>query len=172
MKNTKGIRKIESLKVLITEKKNNLKEQLFKDVTTEIDLPYYLDDDITSFDDLVNNIDNNNGFDIEIIYYYNAMEYLMKNDTSLNESLAIAAELGYTPENLNSEILASLLASQNERINFNDYERTFNDYFEAIEELNTKVERLEEIEEETEEATKIELELLSEEIEELETYLN
>ena len=42
------------------------------------------------------------------------MEYLKENDPSLSESLEIAAELGYDFKNLNSEILASLLASRKE----------------------------------------------------------
>ncbi len=48
----------------------------------------------------------------DVIYYSNAMEFLMKEDTSLNESMEIAAELGYTCENLNSETLATLLKQQ------------------------------------------------------------
>jgi hypothetical protein len=49
----------------------------------------------------------------EIIYYANAIEYLAKNDQSLAESLSIANDYGYDLEKLNSEVLASLLASQN-----------------------------------------------------------
>lgn len=45
----------------------------------------------------------------EIIYYHNAMEFLMEHDPSLRDSMAKAAEYGYTPNNLNSELLASLL---------------------------------------------------------------
>ena len=49
----------------------------------------------------------------DVIYYANAIEYLAENDTSLRDSLAIASELGYTPSDLSSEILASLLKSRN-----------------------------------------------------------
>lgn len=48
----------------------------------------------------------------DIIYYSNAMEFLMENDASLNRSLTIASEFGFEPHNLNSEILASLLNTQ------------------------------------------------------------
>ena len=53
-------------------------------------------------------------FNIVIIYYHKAMKYLQENDPSLTESLNIANELGYfiNSSNLNSELLASLLASQ------------------------------------------------------------
>lgn len=49
----------------------------------------------------------------EIIYYSNAMEYLSKEDASLSQSLEIASDLGYTTENLNSELLATLLYQSN-----------------------------------------------------------
>jgi hypothetical protein len=64
------------------------------------------------FDSIYEMIADNNGFDIDIIYYSNAMQYLSTHDNSLKESLNLAYELGYTIENINSEILASLLASQ------------------------------------------------------------
>jgi hypothetical protein len=44
----------------------------------------------------------------EIIYYYNAIQYLKENDPSLNESLELASNMGCVMENLNSEILATL----------------------------------------------------------------
>jgi len=49
----------------------------------------------------------------EIIYYSKAMTYLSDNDNSLYQSLEIAIEMGYTAENLNSELLATLLYQQN-----------------------------------------------------------
>ena len=49
----------------------------------------------------------------DIIYYYKAMKYLSREDSSLTQSLEIAHELGYTTENLNSELLATLLYQQN-----------------------------------------------------------
>lgn len=45
----------------------------------------------------------------EIIYYNNAIEFLKKEDPSLRESLGIAQEYGYSIENINSELLATLL---------------------------------------------------------------
>ena len=76
----------------------------------------------------------NNGFDQEVIYYASAMEYLMENDNSLRESLEIAHELGYTADKINSELLASLLKSQNERENFAELESEINDFFAELEE--------------------------------------
>lgn len=45
----------------------------------------------------------------EMIYYSKCMNFLKEYDNSLCESLIIAEELGYTPKNLTSEILATLL---------------------------------------------------------------
>ena len=79
-------------------------------------------------------IDENGGFDVEIIYYSNAIEYLKENDPSLRDSLEIASEYGYEVQNLNSEILASLLASKLVRDEFDELESEINDFFEELEE--------------------------------------
>ena len=55
----------------------------------------------------------------EVIYYANAIKYLLEKDPSLQESLGLADELGYDSP-LNSEVLASLLQTRNNRI---DYEK-------------------------------------------------
>ena len=84
------------------------------------------------FDIIYKAIDENNGFDIEIIYYSNAMEYLTRNDNSLRESIEIAIDYGYELKNINSELLASLLASQNSREQFNNYENEINEFFNTL----------------------------------------
>ena len=48
----------------------------------------------------------------EIIYYSEAIKYLMREDASLSDSLDIASEYGFTTEQLNSELLATLLYQQ------------------------------------------------------------
>jgi hypothetical protein len=91
-------------------------------------LDYITDfEDINSFDDLQECLEDNGAFNIDIIYYSNAIQYLMKEDPSLRESLEIAHEYGYTADNLNSEILASLLASQRAREDFQRYEDELNE---------------------------------------------
>ena len=84
------------------------------------------------FDSIYTAIDENNGFDIEIIYYSNAMEYLTRNDNSLRESIEIALDYGYELKNINSELLASILASQNSREQFNQYEKEINELFNTL----------------------------------------
>ena len=44
----------------------------------------------------------------EIIYYSKAMDYLIENDPSLRESMAIANEYGSDIERINSEYLATI----------------------------------------------------------------
>ncbi len=48
-------------------------------------------------------------YEQEIIYYHKAMDYLMEHDASLCESMGLAHEYGYTADNINSELLATLL---------------------------------------------------------------
>jgi hypothetical protein len=75
-----------------------------------------------TFDEIRDILDNNNAFQVEIIYYSNAIDYLQKNDPSLRESLELASGMGYELKNLSSETLASLLASENTRIEFEELE--------------------------------------------------
>lgn len=48
----------------------------------------------------------------EVIYYNNAMEYLTTNDASLTNSIELARDLGYELKDINSELLATLLKTQ------------------------------------------------------------
>tara|TARA_R110001592_G_scaffold312461_1_gene587779 strand:+ start:520 stop:948 length:429 start_codon:yes stop_codon:yes gene_type:complete len=76
--------------------------------------------DLTDVDDMFFDLQNNGYFNEEVIYYSSAIRYLKDNDPSLCESLEIATEYGYTTENLNSELLASLHASQKKEETFNE----------------------------------------------------
>jgi ribosomal protein L16 Arg81 hydroxylase len=93
----------------------------------EIDIEYYLkDEEFSNYDEIRDILENNNALEREIIYYSQAMKYLSENDNSLTESLEIASQLGYEVKNLNSELLASLLASQNLRDEFYSLEIDIN----------------------------------------------
>ena len=67
------------------------------------------------FSQMTDILEESRYFDIEITYYSNAIEYLSENDPSLRDSLELAAVFGYPPQDLNSETLASLLASEEAR---------------------------------------------------------
>ena len=66
----------------------------------------------TDLDDLHEYLSDKSFFDIEIIYYKLAMRFLLDHDNTLTESIELAVGLGYEAYDLNSELLASLLASQ------------------------------------------------------------
>lgn len=103
---------------------------------TEISVTDYVElDEIdfeNAFDSITEKLDDNNGFDIEIIYYSNAIAYLKVNDPSLNESLSIAADYGFELKSLNSEVLASLLASSNARDEWHELQDEINDFFQSL----------------------------------------
>lgn len=101
----------------------------------DIDFRYHLkDEDFETADDIRDILEDANAFDTEIIYYARAMEFLTQNDTSLCRSLAIAGSMGYKPEDLNSEILASLLSSEITREEFQDVSNKLDELLEAIRE--------------------------------------
>lgn len=83
-----------------------------------------------AFEDILDILDSNEAFYIEIIYYKDAMEYLSKYDYSLHHSLSIAAEYGYKLEDLSSEILASLIASEITRGAFAGLKQWIEEFFE------------------------------------------
>jgi len=89
------------------------------------------DEDIEDFDSLRDFLDENSFFNVEIIYHSKAIKYLQENDNSLTESLELAKDLDFTLENLNSETLASILASQNIKNDFEDLEDEITELLEA-----------------------------------------
>ena len=92
------------------------------DTTDKNDLYFYIHEEVY----------NQQGFEVEIIYYRNAMEYLSKNDPSLYESLEYADELGFQLSDLNSERLASIHASREAEEEFNDQIDDFEELLELI----------------------------------------
>jgi len=129
-------------------------EDFLKALKTEIDVLYMVDieniDLNNAYQSIYEMIESNNGFDIEIIYYATAIEYLSKNDNSLRESLRIANDMGFDVKNLNSEILASLLASENAREDFGDLQSEIDDFFTDLQAEIEENEENEDSEEETE----------------------
>jgi K+/H+ antiporter YhaU regulatory subunit KhtT len=74
----------------------------------------------------------NNAFDVEIIYHSTAIDYLQKNDPSLRESMGLASEMGFSLDKLNSEVLASILASEYARTDFEELESEVSDLIEEL----------------------------------------
>lgn len=79
-------------------------------------------DDFDNFKEQIQeHFQDNNLLDQEIIYHANAIEFLKRHDQSLQQSLQLAKEYGYTIENINSEILASLLSTSYAQEEFDDF---------------------------------------------------
>ena len=98
-----------------------------------IDLLDYINaENVNSFNDIYEQVEEQGGFNVEIIYYSQAMRYLTYRDISLQNSMQLAADLGYTPENINSELLASLLASQYSMEELYKYEHEITEFFDTL----------------------------------------
>ena len=105
-----------------TENKTEIKLNLLENIYIEnLNIVEFIEHDfeyIRNADDLYEELESNEAFNIDIIYYSRAMTYLSENDFSLSESIEIAVQHGYSLENINSELLASLHASQKAREDF------------------------------------------------------
>ena len=76
-----------------------------------------LDDfnDCDDFDTLTEILDEEYFFNEEIMYHADAMKFLSEHDQSLQESIAFAYDYGYQIHDINSEKLASILATEMKR---------------------------------------------------------
>jgi hypothetical protein len=79
--------------------------------------------DIEDLDDLKNELKEyfEDSINEDVIYYSVAIDYLKENDPSLKNSFNLAVELGYTLDNINSEVLASLLKTQKNQKEFEEF---------------------------------------------------
>jgi len=93
------------------EIKEILQNPIYSHLNNSLDINYLLDCNCNDLDDF-NECLNDHINECEIIYYSIAMDFLKDYDNSLRESLEVAEEFGYSPTNLSSEILATLLLQQ------------------------------------------------------------
>ena len=78
--------------------------------------------DIEDFADrVIEYYQDSNLLSVEIIYHHKALSYLLENDPSLQYSVEIASDYWYETKNLNSELLASLLATRNNEESFYEW---------------------------------------------------
>lgn len=137
---------------------NALVEYVNNTNALEYSLTEYFDeeelDEDTEIQDIEDALDAHDYFNQEIIYYSRAMDYLMKNDPSLQRSMELAAEYGYYCEHLNSEILASLLASEDSREAWAKVRDDIQDFLDSLEwDYNEDEEEDEELSDEEWQAT-------------------
>lgn len=101
-------------------------------LNTNIDILHYIDvEDIDQNDpyvDIVELLTGFFGFDVDVCEH-NAMSYLMEHDNSLQKSIEIANSQLYELEDLNSEILASLLATHENKMAFGYLEEEITEFF-------------------------------------------
>jgi len=99
----------------------------------DIDFNYFLNiEEHTNLEEITEVLHDNNAFEQDVVYYSTAMKYLQENDPSLRESLEIANEYGFTLENLNSEVLASLLKTKNVEEEFSELETEIEDFLNEL----------------------------------------
>jgi hypothetical protein len=84
-------------------------------------------EDLSDFDSFIDYLTKNDYMSIDIIYYSHAIDYLAKNDNSLRKSINIAIEHDWPIQNINSELLASLLASRNLQDLLHEYRDEINE---------------------------------------------
>lgn len=85
-------------------------------------------EEVQTFDELYDILNDTDFFTVDVIYYFRAMEFLKEHDPSLSESLELASQYDYRPNQLNSELLASLLASEMHKEKFCILRDEINDY--------------------------------------------
>jgi len=94
------------------QKLENIFNYIYKEtdqlVTDHIDMEDILK--MESYDELYEELEEQGFFLVDVIYYGKAIEYLKEHDPSLQHCLELASEMGYSPDGLSSEILASILA--------------------------------------------------------------
>lgn len=104
---------------------NNLK------IYQAFDWHYILNDDISDYDALIDEMENQGLMQVEIIYYDKAIKFLSEHDPSLNDSMEIAKEYETPLEFINSEYLASILATQMLYNELSDLQDNINEILES-----------------------------------------
>ena len=86
---------------------NTINEQL-KELFNNTSFEHYEYDNIDNAEDLIEKIIEEISGE-EVIYYSNAMKYLLQNDPGLQISIGLAIDTGYKIDDINSELLAKIL---------------------------------------------------------------
>tara|TARA_R110002074_G_scaffold112858_1_gene241215 strand:- start:156 stop:533 length:378 start_codon:yes stop_codon:yes gene_type:complete len=115
----------------VNDKINSKLIDLFKENNIDIDISYHLgySEGLSNFEELSEFLENEGALNIEIIYYHKAIDFLKENDPSLVDSIGLATDYGCAIDNLNSEFLASILATDILRVQFFELENEINEIF-------------------------------------------
>ena len=118
--------------MILSKTQKELCKRFYED--TDVDIEYELkNEEYEDIDELMEKLEELARED-EVIYYTNAMQYLLDNDPSLQYSLEIAEEYGYSTKDLNSELLATLLKQRNTVETIEEYRDELEEAFFAEEE--------------------------------------
>jgi len=111
-----------------TNKQNEMIDFLNSlDIDIDLSCIYSEDDSFESYIDKAYDLIN----EYEVIYYFNAINYLKDEDPSLKESFELASEYGYNIENLSSEILATILKQERLRESLSTLSDEIEEFFEV-----------------------------------------
>src|SRR5690554_6365710 len=115
------------------KKLKELFDEIYKDsghnrIESYLDLSK-IDVNKATFDTIEKTLEHSGYFDVEIIYFTTAIEFLSENDNSLKDSLSLAEDMGFTLKSSNSVMLASILASNLLTATFFKYEDRINKLF-------------------------------------------
>lgn len=87
--------------------------------------------DCENTEDLREVLEENGYFNVEIIYYENAINYLRDNDPSFKRAFELAQEVDYRIIDLSSEVLASLVATDDLYEQWNKKEQEIQDFIDS-----------------------------------------
>ena len=115
------------------------KQQYLSDHTEDIEiaLSYFMEDyeadelDVNTF---IEHYEETYINSAEVIYYHNAIDILKEEDPSLKESLELSKDMGYDLDNINSELLATILLQGLLKEELNNLRTEIEEYFESIQE--------------------------------------
>ena len=103
----------------LNAKQKALIEEIEKDCDIELAW-YFLNETPDDVDDVIEYCEERIN-EIEVIYYVTAMDYLREHDASLRDSLSLVSEYGFEIENINSEVLATVLMQAKSREELENY---------------------------------------------------
>ena len=106
------------------KKLENIFEYIEKDTDQSVTDHIHMKDilNMESYDELYEELEEQGFFLVDVIYYGTAIEYLKEHDPSLQHSLELASDMGYSCDALNSEILASILAGEKVLYSFSSFQ--------------------------------------------------
>ena len=78
--------------------------------------------ELTELEEYLQELDENGDItNADVIYSATAIEYLKENDPGLAFTIELASDMGYELKNINSELLASILKTENNKDDYQEF---------------------------------------------------